>query len=350
RIYKYVQDNTRYISVQEGIGGLQPISAMEVDKLKYGDCKGLTNYTKALLEVAGVTSYYTRVYASSNLQQGIDKDFPTFVGQTNHVILNIPNEAGDVWLECTSQTLPFGFLGDFTDNRNVLVITPEGGKVMKTISYANEQNHQKMEATYNILEDRSIEGEVCIKSKGLKYDHRYGISGLSNEDINTSYKQLWSNINGIEIKGNHFNNDREKVLFTEVVKIKAPEYATKQGENLIVAINVFDNVGFVPTRYRNRKFPFVIKRGFVNEDEFKINIPQNFVVENLPDKVVEKSKFGSYEMQLIKKTDREFVYQRRLSIHKGEYPKEEYVSYRTFRRKVAKLDNLKLILTNQNPK
>src|SRR5690606_14948403 len=53
-IYKYVQDNTRYVSVQVGIGGLQPASADEVDRVKYGDCKGLSNYTMALLDAVGV--------------------------------------------------------------------------------------------------------------------------------------------------------------------------------------------------------------------------------------------------------------------------------------------------------
>ncbi len=54
-----MQDKTRYISVQIGIGGWKPMLADDVNKLGYGDCKGLTNYTKALLEAVDVPSYYT---------------------------------------------------------------------------------------------------------------------------------------------------------------------------------------------------------------------------------------------------------------------------------------------------
>ena len=73
KIYQYVQDNTRYISVQVGIGGMQPITAKEVDLVKYGDCKGLTNYTKSLLDIVGVKSNYTRLYASASNQISVDK-------------------------------------------------------------------------------------------------------------------------------------------------------------------------------------------------------------------------------------------------------------------------------------
>ena len=134
-IYQYVQDNTRYISVQIGIGGWQPISAIDVDKVKYGDCKGLSNYTKALLKEVGVESYYVVVHAG-NAKIDFDKDFSVLQG--NHAILAIPYNDEYYWVDCTSQVNPFGFIGDFTDDRDVLVVKPNGGEIVRTRSYLNE--------------------------------------------------------------------------------------------------------------------------------------------------------------------------------------------------------------------
>ncbi|MFB9053449.1 DUF3857 domain-containing protein [Formosa undariae] len=53
-VYDYLQKKARYISVQVGIGGWKPMLAKDVDRLSYGDCKALSNYTHALLNVVGV--------------------------------------------------------------------------------------------------------------------------------------------------------------------------------------------------------------------------------------------------------------------------------------------------------
>src|SRR5690606_7684747 len=74
KIYRYVQDKSRYISVQVGIGGWKPFNASEVDRLSYGDCKGLTNYTMALLKAVNIESNYTVLYAGDN-QRSIDENF-----------------------------------------------------------------------------------------------------------------------------------------------------------------------------------------------------------------------------------------------------------------------------------
>src|ERR1700761_2045026 len=63
KIYEYMQEKTHYISVQVGIGGYQPFLASDVDKLSYGDCKGLVNYTQALLKLVNIDSYYCVVEA-----------------------------------------------------------------------------------------------------------------------------------------------------------------------------------------------------------------------------------------------------------------------------------------------
>lgn len=343
-VYEFMQNKTRYISVQVGIGGWQPIPASEVDRVGYGDCKGLSNYTKALLDIAGVESYYTIVYAGR--KRSLDKDFASIQG--NHIILNIPNNGNDIWLECTSQTMPFGFLGDFTDDRDVLVVTPEGGVIKHTPSYKDEYNLQTTTANIQLLEDGDVKADVLRTSFGTQYDDKFNIERLDKDELHKRYKTRdWNYINNLEVISAKLENNKDSVKFSEKLQLEIKNYASVNEQEYLFRVNVFNRNTYVPKRYRNRKLPLKVSRGYKDVDEFVIEIPKGYHISFLPENREVNTKFGSYILSIEQLSSSKFIYRKSVLIKEGVYPKEDYALYRKFRKNIAKLDNIRISVTKK---
>ncbi len=341
KIYQYLQDKVRYVSIQIGIGGWKPMLASEVDKLSYGDCKALTNYTKAMLEAVGVPSYYTILYGDTD-ERDIVSDFSSLQG--NHMILAIPDGEEMTWLECTNQDTPYGFIGDFTDDRDVLIITPEGGKIAHTKIYKTEENTQENISKVKVDEEGNVTANFKGISKGLQYGNKYLLPKNRTDELEKIYKNRWSYINGFSITDMKFNNDRETVVFSEDLSLEIPHYANAVGNDYLFCANIFNQNHYIPPHIDERKQNLLIGFGYVDTDTVEVEIPKNFTVAGLPEDSVLETKFGKYEMGFNQISDTKIIYTRKIHINKGEYPPSEYSNYRDFLRSVARLDRTKILL------
>ena len=341
KIYQYVQDKVRYISIQIGIGGWKPMLASDVDKLSYGDCKALTNYTKKLLDAVGVPSYYTVLYGD-NAGRDIASDFTSLQG--NHVILGVPDGEEITWLECTSQDTPYGYIGSFTDDRDVLIITPEGGKIVHTKIYQTEESLQDNSSKVKVNADGSVTATFESISKGLQYEDKYLLPKKKRDDVDGYYKKRWSHINGFSIADFDFKDDRENIAFSEKVVLSIPNYANPVGNDYLFCANIFSQNKYIPPRIENRKQNLDIGYGYIDIDSVEVEIPENFSIDALPESSVFETKFGKYEIAFSKSSENKMIYSRKLRIEKGEYPPEEYENYRDFLRSIARLDKTKILL------
>lgn len=343
-VYKYVQAKTRYVSIQEGIGGWKPMLAKDVDKLGYGDCKALTNYTRSLLNEVGVLSYYSRLYGGSERKE-IVTDIVSF--QSNHVILAIPDKSDYVWLECTSQIHPFGFQGNFTDDRNVLIVKPEGGEIVRTKTFTEIDNLKTTKGSYAITGNGDLDGKVKIVSKGLEYDREFGKERLGKEDQVKTYKEEFSNINNLSVHKITLHNDSNTIEFTQDLEFKAEGYAQNSNGKLMFALNAFDQNAYVPQKYKTREFSFEIQRGYTNESETEITIPNGFSVEAKPAGTELNTEFGNYKIEFSITGPNTLLCKRKLVIRKGLFDKANYENYRKFREAIAKNDNSKIVIAKK---
>lgn len=343
-VYEYVQNKTRYINIAIGIGGWQPMSAKEVDQKAYGDCKALTNYTMALMHEVEVPAIYTVVNAGDDHKENILKDLSSIQG--NHAFLCLPMEKDTIWLECTSQKVPFGTYNSFTDDRDVLLITPEGGKIVHTATNPPEANLQTTKGQFNIFSDGKLSGKVDIICRGTKHDqHLSYFDGLSPEKLDRAMKKYYNEINNLTFSKIEINNNKVDKQYEEHMVFEAENYAVSNPDQaMIINLNTFNRINYIPDRIIDRKLPFEILRGYKIEDNYTIQIPVNYRIESLPAPITIKNEFGTYELTISQIDDHSIKYNRSLLINKGYYPKEKYKDYRKFRKKIQKIENIKMII------
>ncbi len=338
KIYEYLQQKTRYISIQIGIGGFQPFTAADVDRLGYGDCKALVNYMQSLLAVAEIDSYYCVVDAGS-LKKSLDPTFAS-MNQGNHIILCMPLKGDTTWLECTSQKIPFGFISDFTDDRYVLACTPEAGKLLHTPKLSASENLQQRCSRLTFSSEGNISGTMKTVFSGTQYDnHEYVIGKPTNEQ-----QKLLKKIYDIDnINFEHINYKQQKdshPVLTEELALEIRNYATVNNDRLYFSLNAFNTEANIP-EVKNRTLPVYINRGFTDLDTVIYQLPSSAIPIVQPFKKEMKNEFGSYSAK-ISLEGHQLTYIRKFSMNDGTFPAEKYTSFVNFISEVHQADNLKI--------
>lgn len=342
-VYEYVQNKTRYVSIQLGIGGWQPFPASTVDELGYGDCKALSNYTKSLLNAVGVKSHYTIVDAGANPRPLFD-DFA--YNAFNHVILCVPTESDTVWLECTSQTNPFGYSGSFTGDRDVLLVNEGGGKIVHTPIYDKEDNTQITTTEVIVNPNGSAAITTKIKYSGLRSDRLRGIINEGNEE---QKKWVYKNtqISDFMIQSLHLDYDKKKIPeITQTMEIEIFKMASSSGKRLFIQPNVLHKLSKIPEKNENRQFDLYFENEYSYQDSVTFTLPENYHVEFTPEPVSLDTPFGKYSNEIFVESDK-MILVRKLELNKGTFDKSQYNEYRNFQKAIVRADKAKVVLVDK---
>lgn len=334
-----MQDKTRYVSIQVGIGGWQPFEAELVHKTSYGDCKALSNYMKALLKAVNIKSNYTLIRAGRKPGK-FRTHFPS--NQFNHAILCVPLEADTIWLECTSQRAPFGYLGTFTDDRPALLITDDGGKLVNTPAYTINDHCQETKA-WITLNSENTKAEITRSSGGLFYDqmtrYLYGDEADRKKYIDNNINI--SNFKLVEKSHKEVRNRSPRIILD--LSLNIPNYCTELGKRLIVPLNPINKTSALQNTTNERLTDIHIQRSKQYIDTIYYSIPEGYTLSQLPGNFSIEKEWGSYN-STTSFQENKLIYTRRFILNKGTYAKSEIENYTSFFEQVEKQDNAKFML------
>jgi len=340
-LYEFMQKNTRYISVQLGIGGWQPFDASYVATKGYGDCKALSNYMYSILKEAGITSYYTVIRAGRHAEY-ITDDFPS--QQFNHVILCVPVEKDTVWLECTDQTMPAGYLGDFTCNRYGLIINENGGDLVRTPKYGLEDNLERKTLKGVLSDDASLQIRVNTIYRGLEQDDVHDMINSLSKDKVKEYLQKQLDFPTYDL--DKFEYKESKLMIPEVeerLDLYVSNYASITGKRLFIIPNVMSRSYTKLKSDEERKYDIVLHNEYRHIDSVEIEIPKGYEPESFPQPVTIETKFGKY-YSAAKLVDNKILYYRTSEQYSGTFPAKDYAALVSYYDAIYKADRNKVVL------
>lgn len=343
-LYEYMQKNTRYISIQLGIGGWQPFEAAYVAKNAYGDCKALSNYMYSLLKEAGIRSHYTLIKSGTG-ERFFTPEFPQDL--FNHIILCVPMAKDTMWLECTSQTLSAGYLSDFTCDRYALLVTEEGGKLVRTPKYGINENQEIRRVKAALDEEGTLNINARTEYTGLQQDDYHSlITQLSKDKVKEVLHERLD-FGTYDISSFDYKETKSSLpMIEEKLDIVVSNYATITGRRLFIVPNVMTRTNRKLSTDEDRKYDLDLSFEYRDIDTVEIAVPTGYSPEAMPKDVMLNSKFGHYE-SVVKLNGDKLFYYRKMEHYSGRFPAADYAELVKFYETIYKADRNKVVLVKK---
>ena len=344
-LYRYLQQNTHYVGIELGIGGWQPFDATYVYNKRYGDCKALANYMVALLKEAGIRSWNVLIRAGQ-VAPAIDTGFAC--NQFNHAIAVAIVGSDSIWLECTSQLLPPGYLGSFTADRDALLLDDDGGRIVHTPVYGWKENRLDRTVQGTISDDGALQASMQTGYGGLEQDAlQVQIDRLPGPEL-TRQRQQNIGISNCTIAALDYRATAGPVPFIEeTMRLSADHFTTISGNRLILPLDaLIKQSEGLREGAQPRKDEMELSTSYEETDSVLLQLPHGYVPEGALPSARYMADFGSYRIQSTLAGD-SLVITCLFRQYKGIYPADDWSKMVHFFNLINQEDDRQLVFIKQ---
>ncbi len=339
-LYKYLQKNTEYVNVSINYGGYESYPASYVCNNKYGDCKALTTYMKALLEYSNIKSNY--VLINSGNRPKLKSELPS--SQFNHVILGVNLGDKKLFLENTSKNSPFNYIGTSIQNKKALWIEEHKSKIIEMPKMSIQDVLNKVDFSFRLDDNDNFLYQMNKTLRSKEFE-KYSYLNLKSDR-----EKLENEIfNSIPLK-NHILDDwsiDDKNYEGKFIKIQAEGSLNK-------SIKKIGNITAIkPPVIELKKFKSPINRKNIIRFNRPINyeLISKYDLSNFDYSSIKKinefnlvNNFGNYSFK-VDELGNSLVFKEKLTIFKGDYSIEDYKAFYDFIQSIKNNQkNISLIL------
>jgi hypothetical protein len=336
-IGEFLQTQVRYFVIEMGIGGYQPHFAGDIFHNRYGDCKDKATLLSAMLSSVRIHSALMMVDTSRGV---VDPDAPSIVGDHMIAAIEIPQgytssklhsvitaKSGRRYLifDPTWDKTPFGQLEHGLQGSYGLLLEGEQSQIVALPVLPPELNTIHRTAQFQLQPDGSLKGTVTEKRYGdiSEARRRLYLMGDAKEQSDFLDNLLGRDFTTFTVTGFAVQNAASlgKDLTTSY-SLSADHFAKAVGPLLMVRPRVLGSDG-LETDHKARSVPINLRETMQETDDFSINLPPGYSVDEMPDPVKVDLGFAAYQSSVEVKGDT-LHYSRTYTVRKVTIPSDQY--------------------------
>jgi hypothetical protein len=193
-IYHWVQQNIKYIAIEDGLGGFRPRSAQTVLSRRYGDCKDMSNLLHNMLNIANIPSNLAWIGTKSIPYS--HSEVPTPMAD-NHMICTYHYGDQYYFLDATDQYNPLGVPTTHIQGREAMIHKGTSDFELVNVPVVSPELNQEIDSVFISIDENLLEGTGRIRYSG------YNRIPITNKLENLQEKDKKVFLNNILNKGNN---------------------------------------------------------------------------------------------------------------------------------------------------
>lgn len=331
RIFYYVQDHTRYISVSDKMGGIVPFSASYVSSNKFGDCKALSIYLIALLKQVDIEAFYTLIYSGGIRPYRFNTTIPSFA--FDHAIVAVPINGDTIYLDPTTK-YSFDFRPAHVSNRYCLIVKSNQNSVLQKTPTLSSYDVQRQSTVNFTVENGILQGTFTKTLRGYDYQLLQSIQTNTPTQVRQYYVQNFIE-SGFDLQSFSIDSkerDSTNIRFIYTAQSRSLVHTFGNEKMLVSIIPLPINTLDVDSLY----VPIDIFMPISYADSLSFVIPEHYSV-HLPDNISISSDYGRYIANFY--VEHNVVYVVKLfELFEGFYGIEHFSSFKEFLSKSKRSD------------
>lgn len=308
-VAEFVQKQIRYFVIEMGIGGNQPHFAGDIFHNRYGDCKDKATLLSAMLSTVGVHSALVLV---DDRRGVVDPDAPSIVGDHMIAAIEIPEgysspklhsvitaKTGRQYLifDPTWETTAFGQLEHNLQGGYGVLIEGKDSQIVQFPLLSPELNTIRRAARFQLQPDGSLKGIVTEKrfgdvSEGRRVMYTTGDAKEQSDYLDRVMEQDFTTFKVSDVKVENADSLNKDLIITYA--LDAERFGKTMGPLLMVRPRVLGSE-YLETDHKPRAVPIDLRETLQAKDDYDIELPPGYTVDEMPEPVKLDLGFASYE-------------------------------------------------------